>query len=327
MSVEIQKRDDELILSNENIQNASALLALMHGKSDSICRLFNKEVIIDKNQLYQLNKKIIEKLSLNQVNAMTTSIDISLKNSTTISFKTWDEFEKNNWNSENSPTDTLFIQWDFFLNLNGFKIPQRHTLSLRISSSPNPSDFFKALINGGLDNSTNFDVKIATMICKIDFINNTLAEELLHIVEVWDNLCECAISKVGRIRPVLFIYRKAIAKTCELFVLLTISLLLAISVKLVIYNHLIVVTKENLFYALIFYIPVYFASLTVSGWFGNKTYSKLEDIMETHIFRITKGDEKHSIQIEHNLNYQKEIFLFISNIILSIVLSIIFYKI
>ncbi len=47
----------EELLEENNLHNASALLALLHGKSDSICRIFNKEIMVGKTELKTLNDK------------------------------------------------------------------------------------------------------------------------------------------------------------------------------------------------------------------------------------------------------------------------------
>nr|DAE44324.1 MAG TPA: RNA polymerase subunit [Caudoviricetes sp.] len=57
----------EQMLTMENLRNANALLALLHGKSDSVCRLFDKEIIVDINQLDNLNSLVLEKLGLHSI--------------------------------------------------------------------------------------------------------------------------------------------------------------------------------------------------------------------------------------------------------------------
>ena len=77
--------------------------------------------------------------------------------------------------------------------ISNYEVPQRHTVNVRISSNPNPSDFFKVLLSGGFDESHDLDIQS----CTVDFVNNTLAEELVNVAEHWNELCECAYSKKG----------------------------------------------------------------------------------------------------------------------------------
>lgn len=109
------KNENNETFSKEDMQNASALLALLHGKSDSICRFFNKEIIVDKSQIKTLNEMIIEKLMLHNVSEITTSMDIVFENKKITTFKSFEEFLKHDFEIINNVTKSIFIQWDFLL--------------------------------------------------------------------------------------------------------------------------------------------------------------------------------------------------------------------
>lgn len=319
----VNVKKDELLEEN-NLQNASALLALLHGKSDSICRIFNKEIMVGKSDLKTLNDMMIEKLSLNNVLTITTSIDISFNNKKTISFKSWDEFEFYDFDKINSPTKTIFLQWDFFVKLANYEIPQRHTVGIRIASTPNPSDVFKAFLSGGFDESDSFEVQGSTMICKVDFINNTLAEELIHVAEGWNDLCESAYSEKGVIRPLLQKNRSFLAHSFEVCLSMWIVISIAIVFKLLLERNLFVVTVEILLYLLIFSFPVTILIRKISGFCGKTIFENLGDLMSTHIFTISKGDEKERERIKQKSGFGKELFAYVINTIITIVTSAVF---
>ena len=230
------------LTNDENLRNASALLALLHGKSDSICRLFKKEIIVGKSDLKSLNEQMIEKLSLHDVGTITTSIDVAFNNKKVITFKAWDEFELYDFSAINSSTKSIFVQWDFFAKINGYEIPQRHTVSIRIASTPNPSDVFKVLLSGGFDEASELDMQSSTMICKVDFINNTLAEELVNVAGSWNDLCECAYSKKGKLRPLLQKYRNGLADIFRLSFVTSFFVCVAIFFKYIINRNIIIVS-------------------------------------------------------------------------------------
>lgn len=192
-SVELMPGHEDISI-NENLVNASCLLSLMHGKNDSLCKLFEKEINVSKCSIAQLHHTIIEKLSLHQVTAIVTSVDISLRNKKILTFKTFDEFNTYDFTKINSSIKSIYLKWDFMIRFPNYTTPQRHTLGVRIASTPDPSDAFKILLSGGFDENADVDVQSCTLICKVDFINNTLAEELINIVETWNDLCECAVS-------------------------------------------------------------------------------------------------------------------------------------
>lgn len=318
------KKGNSDLMSEYNLQNASALLALMHGKSDSICRLFKKEILVSKNDLKSLNDSMISKLSLHNTSAITTSIDITFSNKRVITFKSWAEFETYDFMSINSPTKSIFIQWDFLAFISNYEIPQRHTVSVRISSTPNPSDFFKVLLSGGFDESHDLDIQSCTMICKVDFVNNTLAEELVNVAEHWNDRCECAYSKQGKIRPFLFFHRIGCAHIFEVCFMFWIALIIAIIIKLSMLNNLLVVSNEFLLYALVAIIPLSFLAKSVAHAGGQKIFSSFGNLMDAHIFSISTGDCKEQKKIEHNNTLGKEFTMFVLNAAFSIILSIIF---
>ncbi len=284
MSNALQKQDSPNTLVNEHdLKNASALLALLHGKSDSICRLFTKEILVGKSELSSLNDAMIRKLSLHNVSTISTSIDIAFINKKVLTFKSWTDFEVYDFDKMNSATKSVFVQWDFFANINSYELPQRHTISVRISSTPNPSDFFKALLNGGFDEAHDLDLQTCTMICKVDFINNTLAEELVNVVEYWNDLCESAYSKKGKFRPFLAKHKGVCAQIFELCFVASIVLLLAIAVKLLIQKNCLSVTKELLLYSLIGFAPGAYYLRALAHTVAKRLHSSFGDLMDTHV--------------------------------------------
>jgi hypothetical protein len=72
---------------------------------------------------------------------------------------------------------------------------------------------------------------------------------------------------------------------------------------------------------------MYFVGNSVARKIGGNIIDKFEDLIETHDFVLTKGDEKLAAKLEKESRYSKEVWLFCINIAISIVLSIIFYKI
>lgn len=315
----------EEIITEENIKNASALLALLHGKSDSICRLFKKEILVKKSDLKSLNDQMVQKLGLHDVKAITTTLDIAFKNKRIMTFKAWADFEAYDFSHVNSPTKSLFIQWDFLVQLTGYKIPQRHTVSIRISSTPDPSDVFRVLLSGGFDDSEDFDIQSCTMICKVDFINNKLAEELVNVAEEWNGLCECAYSLKGKVRPFLYRHRSLFANATEITSLLSSTALLAVGFKLAIRKMGLSITNQHLIYAMLLLVPALKIARMLCNSLGKRIFDSFGDLMDTHVFEISKGDEKEKKKIEKRSEYGKEMFLFIANFLISLLLSALFF--
>ena len=62
----------------------------------------------------------------------------------------------------------------------------------------------------------------------------------------------------------------------------------------------------------------------ISGFGGKTIFENLGDLMSTHIFKISKGDEKERERIKQKSGFGKELFAYIVNTIITIVTSVIF---
>lgn len=323
------RSEERAIFSVEEMQNANSILALMHGKTDSICRVYNKEIFIDMDKLGNLNELVHEKISLHNVPACTLSITITLTNKKIFEFTTWDQFRNFKWNYTNIHTKSVYLQWDFFLQLDGFAVPQKHSLSVRISSQPNSSEILKAMFTGGLDEIDSVDVNTSTLICKVDFINNVLAEELIHVVERWYENCEPAIKVKGRFIQFAYKFRRLLAHIFEWTVGILLILLLAVFMKLFLLtdNSTNYLTDIGHFVILSFlcFMPLYQIYSYLTNRCGALIFNKLEDIMDIHVFKITNGDEKHSQKIYKRSKITREMIMIISGICFDIILGIVFY--
>lgn len=322
----LQIQNEEVVFQKEpEIQDFNALLALFHGKSDSICRLFEKEIVVDKNDLKRLNELMIEKLSLHNIDNITTSLDITFVNKKIISFTSWKDFEDHDFETVTSTTKSVFMQWDFMASINGYRIPQRHTMCVRISSTPNPSDFFKVLLSGGFDEAHDFDIQSCTMICKVDFINNTLAEELVGVAERWNGCCESAHSKKGPLRPTLAKNRSRFAHIFELSIIVFLMLGMGVIAKLSISRGMLRITCESLMHMAYILVPITMFVKQIARNGGKWIYETFGNLMDVHVFTISRGDKKENERIEKESTYLKELISFIANVVFSILISIVFF--
>ena len=72
----------------------------------------------------------------------------------------------------------------------------------------------------------------------------------------------------------------------------------------------------------LFMVPITTIAQKLGRHFGKKVYSELDDLMETHIFRISLGDTKQVQKIAEESRYNNSPTLFIFNLITSFVLSV-----
>lgn len=329
MNTELQTVEENgVIIPNEkDLKNASAILSLLHGKADSNCKIFKKPILVGKDGLQSLHQDILAKLQLHQVGEVVTSIDVSFSNKRFLSFKSWADFCAYNFATENSKIQSVVMQWDFFIKLDHYQMPQRHTLNVRIASTPKPSDIFKVLLSGGFDEEHDIDIQGSTMIARVDFINSTLAEELLNVVSKWNELCDVAYTTQSSFRKFLYKSKNFFANLTEFFAMVSLVAILGIVVKLTNFTAFFTSLNANLVFAILALIPISNLFKDIGRFFGKKIYNKLDDVIEVHVFNISKGDEKAIAKIKHSIEYRKEVALFILNIVVSVVLSVVFFLI
>ena len=267
-----------------------------------------------------------EKLQLHNVDAITTSMDVVFENKRILTFKAFSEFESFNFDVESSPTKSIFIQWDFFVKLSSFSVHQRHTVSVRITSSLNPSDVFKIMLSGALDETSDIDMQCCTTLCKVDFINNTLAEELIAVVEQWNGLCESAYSKKGKFAQFLYTNAQTIADISAFFCCVTLCGIIAIVLKYLTSLNIISMTLNLFLCVSVTFIPLGLAVRGVGKKFASVIYYKFRQVMNIHLFHLSDGDKKIIARLERKSNYTKEILAFSLNILISFVISFLFWK-
>ena len=139
------------------------------------------------------------------------------------------------------------------------------------------------------------------------------------------DLCESAIVKKGKFRSFLFRQKGTIADASKFSVMYCICIVFSVLIKLLINHIKIDINSEFLFYLIILIVPVTSLLTSIGKSFGQSIYDKCGDLLDTHIFVISKGDKKENERIEERSKYSKEIFWFIANTIISLIMSFAFF--
>lgn len=181
MPEEIIKNDNgQIVIPRENLKS---LFHLMVGRPDSQHKVFNKDYKIDLSSLIDLNNRVQEKLRHHhcQINV---SVDVFFERGKVQQFSTWEDFANRNWNNSEK-TEAAVLKWDFLVAMPEFQVPQRHTLVLKITSNISMQDIMPLLFGRNSDEVDTFELKTATLICRVDFISHLLGEELIELVTKW----------------------------------------------------------------------------------------------------------------------------------------------
>ncbi|MBD2501650.1 hypothetical protein [Anabaena azotica] len=177
-------------------QPSSAILPLdeyksifyqLNAKPDTEIRLLSDGRTFGKTlelaDIISINERIGSKLKNHDITADITSLNFILTNKKIKDYSSWAEFDREKWDTVNEKIESFTINWDILIKLPQYQLPQRHSIKLRIGTVIPPKDVFQLLLTS--DDVLELLETTADGICKIDFINNILAIELLNIISNW----------------------------------------------------------------------------------------------------------------------------------------------
>jgi hypothetical protein len=131
-----------------------------------------------------LNQKVYKKLELHQLITDIVTVTVGLDNKEIKTFGSWNEFKNTDW-SISATTKYLLLEWEFNLILPNqtHKVPQTHTLRVRIGNNLKPSEMIQVIFQGGAEE--DIEEAQSQMSCKIDFINSQICNELKTVICDW----------------------------------------------------------------------------------------------------------------------------------------------
>jgi len=183
-------------LSSLDRDDLKSLFYMFTGKPDSLLKVFEDPIVVSREDLLDLKMMMGEKLESLHVDALTTSISITSDDNTVLEFGDWAEFEKQDFKSP-VPTDTVTLKWDILIDVSGYEKPQRHTVTVRITSGVSPIQALKYALSGDSEGSSQVDYDLAPVFCRVDFINHLISQEVVNIVEQWYDGCSKPLAVSG----------------------------------------------------------------------------------------------------------------------------------
>lgn len=289
MTNDISLPQNEAITTLDSFQ---AMYYLLKGKRDTDIKLFDENKIFSKSDFIELNDRIGKKLQNHEVNSGITRVTVTLSNKEIKDYGNWISFQSSEWH-ESCYTHSVVIEWDFnilFPNQFG-PVPQTHTVRVRIGSGMRPNEFFHVVMTGAED----FEIEevMSEMVCKIDFVNTHLCNELKNIVSEWysalpkNQPTSLWVKRVSRHRGKL-----------ELFInflfLITATFILNLGFRSFIpYLNLSqgAYAMKWLFLALTLSFPVLYVCLRVSNFYGDRIIEgTVRRFKRSPMILLTRGD-------------------------------------
>lgn len=297
------------VSNTPDVETFKSFFYLLNGKTDSDIRILEDDKIIAYSDLLELNQKVIAKLSTETTKALMVKVVIEFANHHVYSFEYWDEFLKCD-RSISYKVKTINVSWDFLLSLPGYKIPQRHTLKVRMGSQIKPSEFFQILMSSDEDHKIH--EAIANVIAKVDFISPVISSELLNIVEEWHKGLPSNRPK-NRLQQFLEKYPQELSHLIETIYLIgSVILIYLILNKFIFADNIqkIEMGVNNVMLYGVVAAVFYLTSRYVGKLLASKIFQTLKSLNDYPVFNITKGDKNKVDEIKiKNVSLLREVFI------------------
>jgi len=172
------------IVAALNQNDLRSIFHLLVGKPDSTQQQFERKVLINVHAICDLHDRMKDKLANHRIDGLVATVDVSFEDKTTIEFGTWVEFEAFRWTGPKETTDVR-LRWEFLVAVEGYEVPQRHAVTVKLSPKLKPFDFMRAVFSKDPSEIDTFEIEAVPIICRVDFVNHVLSKELLAIVDEW----------------------------------------------------------------------------------------------------------------------------------------------
>jgi hypothetical protein len=172
------------VIDETQLKQFQSLYYLFKGKRDTDIKLFDDYRQFSFCDIVELNKKIYKKLALHEKVTDVTTVTIGFDNREIKTFGSWYEFISTDWNVA-PRTKYVSIEWDFNIILpnQSHKVPQTHTLRVRMGNNIRPSEMIQMVFQDGEE--YELEEIQSQMVCKIDFVNAQICTELKAVVCDW----------------------------------------------------------------------------------------------------------------------------------------------
>lgn len=318
----------EITVDEQFLKNYQAIYYAMNAKPDCRSKLFSKNVIISLQDLKNLNRKVTDKFKAHYDNAgFRINVNVSLKNKEYLEFDSWATFENYDFNIEQSISSILIV-WEYNAKLPSYPLPQRHTLSVRIADEIRAEEMLNLVVSGKLEEVDKLEQEVCPIVARVDFINAILGDELLRIVEQWQDgllISEKEYSKgYSFVKKYSRVFAYAINYITTFVIIMCMmeiihNILLGFNIDLV--SQMKIGDLSILIWSAVICTVVCMFVYKISMIVANIVFTTLRADEEGHIFNITNGDQNlmQKLQFEQK-NRKKRVAL---NIILTLLFNVI----
>lgn len=316
------------------LRNFKAVYNAMTAKPDCRSKAYPVDVIIGLEDIVELNDKIFEKFRVQYENVgFSVNVIVSIKGRQKLEFSTWKSFEDHKW-TESEIITGIVMTWEFNVKLPKLSVPQKHTLTVKMSNGIRPEEMFGLILSGKLDKMEEIDQSACPIVARIDFVDPGIGNEVLEIVSEWVKGLRKSDSEKGKIT--LFMQRN---KRKLAYALNYLTTLVAMMCSIIIVNKFLVdlpletigeLKSDQLcqLINLLFVCGIIcFLVCKVSDLFCNAIFKILTDYGDEHTFAITKGDKNQQAEFRKSekADRMKILINFSFNMLINIICGVVTY--
>jgi hypothetical protein len=283
------------------LSDLKSLFYQLNAKPDTEVRLLPKGKTLDLSDIRSINEQVVAKIENHDVIGKIASINFILSNRKIKDFATWAEFERERWETINDRVESISVTWDMSLRMPQYELPQRHSLKLRIGNAIPLKDMFQIVLAS--DDISELMETESHGICKVDFVNSIIANELLNIVSNWhDGLSDSP--ELVSIQKFIKKWGRFVTEVIR-YLIPILLLILTCSYSEIVYGILSIeneISMNSLQRLLIFSTIIFSTGIIVGSRVENWIDRKINKIQEFPSFKITRGDEKFIEELEKKNN-------------------------
>lgn len=321
--------DQNLLMTDEQtkaMKNFQSVFYQMNSKPENMTKIFTQNVKIRIEDIKKLNRNIADKFSHYSNAGFRIDIQLQYYNHKRLYFDSWQKFEQYQW-YDDEPLLNMAIKWEMMVVLPNFEIPQKHTLTVKMSDQVTPEEIVKMVFSGEMEDIADFDKNFFPVYASVDYVDFMICEEIISIVEKWvrglpkySQNTSKFIRKIKE-KPRLFadIIRyisDIVLMCCTIYI---VNSYFSMETVKTLGQLEIIQLKKIMIYAMI-YLMVISIIRKIIVFLKNSITEAFRTYGKEHVFCITEGDKK-AIEHYENKNAKKKLAI-VGNLILTIVINI-----
>lgn len=308
----IQKPQNGSLVAQGDKDTLRSLFHLFVGKPDSTQKIFTRAVHVSPQALMDLNERVLDKLKTHHIDGMVASAYLSFEDKTAIDFGGWAEFANFRWSSPKT-TKEVRLSWQFLLSVQGYEMPQQHALTVKLCADAKPFELLQAMLSKHPADEDNSLINFAPTVCRVDFISHSIGQELITVVEDWNQGLPEPETKSDLFSN-LENHKKLIAKVIDystpvLFALASLGVLRKIYPSAQANDPMTVGVAVGVMTWLISSLIAIYLSEKLSKYLAGSAHQALDNYGMHSMFRLTNGDENRNIKIRSANKKQIRSFL------------------